>query len=215
MPSHSITTQTRFGNAKACLTTSIATLEALSDAFKTPFLEPISKTTQLLLAAVETIKQNKADCTQLLEQTHQLLDAVLTIYIQPDAGSELPLDTLNHLGKFTETLYKILTYIQALQDRSWIKQFFRQGNARQGYRRHSLQPHKIFIQRENWLQVQTVNYVKDVADMKKHAEKKHQEVVELIEALSDTSISDEASSSTPQYKFNFYATISAKDLPWS
>jgi hypothetical protein len=50
----------------------------------------------------QSIKQNKNICTELLEQTYKLLNAVLMVHVKSDTGGQLPLSVLNHMGKFTE-----------------------------------------------------------------------------------------------------------------
>jgi hypothetical protein len=48
------------------------------------------------------VRKNKNDCTELLEQTYQLLNAIVMVYIKSDTGGELPPSVLNHIGKFAE-----------------------------------------------------------------------------------------------------------------
>ena len=103
-----------------CLTVTADTLEILANSLHTPFLEALSNTTQSLLKNIEvnhsnectsmmnlmeasqTVKQNKNNCIELMEQTHELLNAIIIIHIKSDTGGELPPSTLNHIGKFTE-----------------------------------------------------------------------------------------------------------------
>ncbi|KAJ7877156.1 hypothetical protein B0H13DRAFT_1893372 [Mycena leptocephala] len=54
----------------------------------TPFLEAISNTTQSLLKNVQTIKQNKNDCTELLEEAYKLLNAVLMVHVKSDTAQQ-------------------------------------------------------------------------------------------------------------------------------
>ncbi|KAJ7907775.1 hypothetical protein B0H13DRAFT_2499871 [Mycena leptocephala] len=108
-----------------------------------PFLEAISNTSQSLLKNMQTVRQNKNDCTQLLEQTYELLNAILMVHINSDTGAELSPSVLTHIGKFTES---------------------------------NGQSHE------------------DITQMQEDAEKQHKEVLDMIEALSDTTSSDGASS---------------------
>jgi hypothetical protein len=89
------------------------------------------------------VRKNKGDCTQLLEQTYELLNAILMVHIDSDTGAELPPSVLTHIGKFTEyitcvgrkkllttvirTLHKIHTFVEAQQNGSKLKNLFRQG----------------------------------------------------------------------------------------
>ncbi|KAJ7849046.1 hypothetical protein B0H13DRAFT_1906402 [Mycena leptocephala] len=186
-------TQIRLNNITTCLTITANTLEILVGSLKSPFLEAISMTTQSLLKNMElqqTVKQNKNECTQLLEQTYELLNAILMVHITSDMGGELPPSVLKHIGKFMETLHKIHTFVEAQQKGSTLKNFFRQGEMstllkdckaglRQGY--------EIF-------QITMVNHIKDIAEMQEDADKRHKEVLDMIEAMSDATSSDGASS---------------------
>ncbi|KAJ7023664.1 hypothetical protein C8F04DRAFT_1271234 [Mycena alexandri] len=127
MPPKVAAPQIRLQNATACLTATAAPLEILANTLKAPFLEAMSNTTQSLLECIQTVKQNKNDCTQLIEQTHQLLHAIIVVHIKSDTGGELPPNMLNQIGKFTETLHKIHTFVEAQQSGSKVKNFFRQG----------------------------------------------------------------------------------------
>ncbi|KAJ7916388.1 P-loop containing nucleoside triphosphate hydrolase protein [Mycena leptocephala] len=84
-------------------------------------------TTQSLLKNMQTVKQNKNECGQLMAQTYELLNAILIVHIKSDMGGELPPSMLTHIGKFTETLYTIHTFVEAQQKGSKVKKFFHQG----------------------------------------------------------------------------------------
>jgi hypothetical protein len=51
---------------------------------------------------LQTVRQNKNECTQLMEQTYQLINAILMVHIKSETGAELPPSILTHIGKFTE-----------------------------------------------------------------------------------------------------------------
>ncbi|KAJ7620728.1 hypothetical protein DFH06DRAFT_1305967, partial [Mycena polygramma] len=102
MPPKPSVTQIRLTNIKACLAVTADSLEVLAGGLKEPSIEAISYTTKSLLKNIETIKQNKDECAQLLEQTHELLNAVLITYIKSDTGVHLAPSVLNHIAKFTQ-----------------------------------------------------------------------------------------------------------------
>ncbi|KAJ7912915.1 hypothetical protein B0H13DRAFT_1874358 [Mycena leptocephala] len=127
----------------------------------------MANTTQSLLKNMQTVKQNKNECSQLMEQIHELLNAILIVHIKSDAGGELPPSVLAQIGKFTETLHKIHTFVEAQQNGSKVKKFFRRGPM--------------------------VKYMKDITQMQEDAEKRNTEVLAMIEAVSDTTSSDRSS----------------------
>ncbi|KAJ6779241.1 hypothetical protein DFH09DRAFT_1404937 [Mycena vulgaris] len=165
----------------------VDTLEVLANSFKTPFLEPISKTAKSLLVAVQTVKQNKSDCAQLLEQTYGLLYAIVSLHMKPETGPDLSPSMLNHLGKFTDTLYKIHTFVEAQQDKSKIRHFFRQGEMSK-----LLKDCNLGLQ-EALDHFKDINLLNEVGIMQKFAEDRHEEVLGLIDAFSDGTTSDKGS----------------------
>ncbi|KAJ6526167.1 hypothetical protein DFH09DRAFT_1286013 [Mycena vulgaris] len=127
MPVQPSAAQIRFNNILTALGVAVATFEVVADSFKAPFLQPIFNTMQSLLAAVQTVKKNKNDVTQMLEQIYELLYAIMHLHISSDTRGELAPDLLKHLGNFAQTLHKIYTFVEAQQEKSRIMQFFRQG----------------------------------------------------------------------------------------
>ncbi|KAJ6592099.1 hypothetical protein DFH09DRAFT_1273302 [Mycena vulgaris] len=208
MPSQPIATETQFKNILKCFTIAVDTLEVLATTFKTPFLEAISNTAKSLLTAVQTVKQNKSDCTQLLEQTYGLLCAIVSLHMKPETGLDLTPSMLNDLGKFTDTLYKIHTFVEAQQEKSKIRHFFRQGEMSKLFKDCNLGLQEALDQfKVEWFnvsyvhastqpekkQLQDINLLTEIVVMQKFAEDRHKEVLELIEAFSDGTASDKGS----------------------
>ncbi|KAJ7457763.1 hypothetical protein FB451DRAFT_1509051 [Mycena latifolia] len=162
MPVQANAAQIRFNHVSTALNAAVATLDMLSEGLNAPFLEPILNVMQALLTAVQTVKRNQDDCVQMLEQIHELLYAIIHVHIKSDTGGELPP---------TMTLHKIHTFVEAQQEKSKIKQFFRQ----------------------EMHQIQGVTLLRNLAEMQKHAEKTHEEVLEMISALSNVGTSDAGS----------------------
>ncbi|KAJ7855782.1 hypothetical protein B0H13DRAFT_1902939 [Mycena leptocephala] len=178
MPPQPTVATIRLNNIKACLNLTICTLETLASSLKSPLLVALANTTQSLLKNMQTVKQNKNKCSQLMEQTYELLNAIIIVHIKSDTGGELLPSVLTHIGKFTETLHKIHTFVEAQQNGSKIRKFFRQGEMST-----LLKDCKAGLQQGL-----------EVFQMQEDAEKRQKEVLHMIEALSDTTSSDGASS---------------------
>ncbi|KAJ7457755.1 hypothetical protein FB451DRAFT_1509045 [Mycena latifolia] len=180
MPFQADAAQIRFNHVATALNAVVTTLDMLSEGLKAPFLEPILNVMQALLTAVQTVKRHQDDCAQMLEQIHELLYAIIHVHIKSDTEDELPP---------TMTLHKIHTFVEAQQEKSKIKQFFRQGEMRALLRdcqmglAHALEVFKI----------RGITLLSNVAEMQKHAEKTHEEVLEMISALSNVETSDAGS----------------------
>ncbi|KAJ6575648.1 hypothetical protein DFH09DRAFT_1311704 [Mycena vulgaris] len=187
MPRQPIAPDVQLTNILKYFTIAVDTLEVLAKSFKTPFLGSISNTTKSLLTAVQAVRQNKSDCTQLLEQTYGLLCAIISLHMETNA--DLSPSMLNHLGSFTETLYKIHTFVEAQQDKSKIRHFFRQGEMSK-----LLKDCNVGLQEGLALfKVHNIDFLNEIVDMQKIAEERHQEVLELIDTLSDGTTSDQGS----------------------
>ncbi|KAJ7108371.1 hypothetical protein C8R43DRAFT_1114112 [Mycena crocata] len=191
MPPQGAIAHLRTKNIIECSATAIESLEILSRSLGTPFLGAISSTTRSLLDFMETIKQNKQDCIELVEQTFQILNAIIVVHVESPTGGELPPTTLKQIGKFTETLYKIHTFVEAQQNKHILKNIFRHGEMGTLLKecRAGLQLTLDFFT----LQV-AVNLMDNTRAMEQVAQNRLQEVLDMIEALSEASISDSASS---------------------
>ncbi|KAJ6592490.1 hypothetical protein B0H19DRAFT_1055209 [Mycena capillaripes] len=190
MPLRPTTTQTRLNIITTCLISTANTLEILSKALAAPFLAAIFKTTHSVGKCAQTIKQNKTNCAQLLEETYKLLHAIIFVLMKSNTGGELQPDTLKHIANFTETLYKIHTFVDAQRTGSKIKTLFRRGEMSALLKDCKTGLEQAFI----FLQIQTASSITDIAEMQKEAQKRHQEVLHMAESLSDGASSDGASS---------------------
>ncbi|KAJ7462879.1 hypothetical protein FB451DRAFT_1370816 [Mycena latifolia] len=193
-------TEIRLNNIIACLTPTLALLYELSNTFGTPFVPAISNTTLSLISVVQlffctdmlqNVKRNKDDCVQLLENVYQLLNAIINLHIKSETKGSLDPATLGHVGKFTETLHKIHTFVEAQQDGSKIMHFFRQietktflGECRAGLQ----QAFEVFKTETG------VTALGSIIEMQEEAERMHTEVLELISTLSDGTTSDSSNS---------------------
>ncbi|KAJ7433649.1 hypothetical protein FB451DRAFT_1471936, partial [Mycena latifolia] len=190
MPVPPTAAQIRLKKIGTSLNAAVTTLDVISESMKTPFLQPILNTLHSLLTAVQTVKRNQDECTRMLEQIHELIYAVIWVHMKSNTAGELSPTMLNNLGKFTETLHKIHTYVEAEQEKSKIKQFFRQGEMKTLLKAC----HTGLEQTLEVFKVQGATVLSEVADMRQHSQKTHQAVLELISALSEEASSKSGSS---------------------
>ncbi|KAJ7916875.1 hypothetical protein B0H13DRAFT_2446285 [Mycena leptocephala] len=149
----------------------VNTYGMLAGSFKTPFSEAICNTTESLLKCIQTVKQNKDDCSCLMEQAHELLNAIIVAHVKSDTGVEFP-PKYSACLLFDLALHKIYTFVEAQQKGSKVKKFFRQGEM------------------SNLLKECKAELQKGLEFFQGDAEKRHKEVIVMIEALSDTTSSD-------------------------
>ncbi|KAK7042672.1 ATPase-AAA-core domain-containing protein, partial [Favolaschia claudopus] len=76
-------------------------------------------------------KQNKTECLELMETTHKIICEIINLHMKCEVPGSLPLDIVDHIGKFVETLRKMYAFLEAQQDGNKIKQLFRiaEGNS--------------------------------------------------------------------------------------
>ncbi|KAJ7813283.1 P-loop containing nucleoside triphosphate hydrolase protein [Mycena olivaceomarginata] len=206
MPS-SFVTPNRLENVVTCLTMTTSTLGIIADSLQTPFLGAIITTTQAVLVNIQTVTKHREDCVQLLEQIHKLLDAIIILHIKADA--ELPIEVLDHIGKFTEKLHKIYTFVEAQQKGNRVKSFFRQGELGT-----LLKDCQAGLQQSfDFFQIEGLRALPNITEIQKDAQKKHQQVLEMIEKLSEANTSERASTISGHYSWASNSSTSITMLP--
>ncbi|KAJ7797404.1 P-loop containing nucleoside triphosphate hydrolase protein, partial [Mycena olivaceomarginata] len=201
-------TQNRLENVMMCLTMTTNTLEIIADSIQIPFLGAIINTTQAVLKNIQTVTKHKDDCVQLLEQIHKLLNAIMILHIKSDAGGEMSIEVLDHVGKFTEILHKIYTFVDTQQKGNRVKNFFRQGEVST-----LLKDCQAGLQQSfDFFQIEKARALPDIAEMKNDAQKRHQEVLGMIEKLSEATASERAST-VSNHSWSSSSSISISMLP--
>ncbi|KAJ7697100.1 hypothetical protein B0H16DRAFT_1484854, partial [Mycena metata] len=180
MPRHQTTAEIRLGHVSTCFTLTRSSLQLLVDNLKITGLEAILNTTQSLLKLAESIIHNKNACVDLMEHSQELLNGIIMVYLKSDTGAELAPRVLEHIGKFTQTLHKIHTFFEAQQTGNKFKKFFRQGELNA-----LLKDCKAKLQQELEF-FQIINLRIDTEKMQENAHIRHQEVLNIIETLSDS-----------------------------
>ncbi|KAJ7034168.1 hypothetical protein C8F04DRAFT_1395625, partial [Mycena alexandri] len=127
MPRQPTLFENHISNLVAYLEPALSLLTDVHGVFETPFVSLILQTVQALIGTVQSVKRNRASCVQLLENVHQVLFAIVDVHLKSATIGSLPPASLHHIGKFTDTLSKIHTFIEAQLDRKKIKHFFRQS----------------------------------------------------------------------------------------
>ncbi|KAJ7085557.1 P-loop containing nucleoside triphosphate hydrolase protein, partial [Mycena epipterygia] len=191
MPPQPSVTDIRLKNILACLNPTITLLNEVDGAFDIPFIKAISNTTLSLVTAVQNVRRNKDKCVQLMKNIHKILLAIINLHMKADITGSLSPTMLNHVGKFTETLHKIHTFVEAQQDGSKIKHFFRQNELNSLHKGclEGLEEAVKFCMVEAGLLL-----AESIAEWQLMTQKMHQEVLNLVANLSDGSNSDTSSS---------------------
>ncbi|KAF8146775.1 hypothetical protein K438DRAFT_2092589 [Mycena galopus ATCC 62051] len=169
----------RLGNITTCLKLAVPLLNELNDAFGPPFVQTIAKTIQAIINLIE-----------LMNSIHQVLCAIINLHIKSETVGALPPSMLRHIGKFIETLHKTYAFVEAQQEGNKIKQLFRNHeintllrDCRAGLR-EAMEVFEISTMTEN---------LNDIKHFENRAHTMHQELLELIQTLSDTSTLSERS----------------------
>ncbi|KAJ7202344.1 hypothetical protein GGX14DRAFT_544525 [Mycena pura] len=210
MPSQPSATQIRLNSITACLKAAVDTVNILSDSLSVSFLQSISATTQSLVKLMETVKYNQNECTLLLEQTLVVLQAIIDICVNSDTLGILSPIMLGHIGDFILTLHKIHIFVEAYQGGNRIKILLRSSELST-----LLKDCKTGLQNAlNVFKVNTAaNLFKNIDEMQKNAKEKHQEVLDLIASLSDTTNSETTSSFSRVLPSSFNSSTSLSMLP--
>ncbi|KAJ7257706.1 hypothetical protein C8J57DRAFT_1647405 [Mycena rebaudengoi] len=90
----------------------------ISVAATVPFLGGAATMT---LSIVETLKSSEDEATEIMEQIHEILAAVIVVYETTKVDGVLPPAILSEIAKFVETLRKIHVYFKAKQGMGRLK----------------------------------------------------------------------------------------------
>ncbi|KAJ7834958.1 P-loop containing nucleoside triphosphate hydrolase protein [Mycena olivaceomarginata] len=121
----------------------------------------------------------------------------------------MPPEVLNHVGKFTEILHKIYVFVEAQQKGNKMKNFFRQGELST-----LLKDCQAGLQQSfDFFQIAGPRALSDITEMQKDAQKKHQEVLDMIEKLSEATASERASTISGHYSWASNSSTSISMLP--
>ncbi|KAJ6473036.1 hypothetical protein C8R45DRAFT_1077774 [Mycena sanguinolenta] len=190
MPPSSIT-DILADNIVASVNVVVPLLDALHDGLCPPFVQAISNTAVSLMHGLQNAKRNKEQCCQLTENIHGIIYAIVDLHLHSKPPGCVPPAIMDHIGQFTETLHKILTFVQAQQDNSKIKHFFRQNQLSALLKdcRAGMQ-----LALDNFAIISQATLSHHINELREKTCHMHAEVLELISNLSDSTISDLASS---------------------
>ncbi|KAJ7473299.1 hypothetical protein FB451DRAFT_1174950 [Mycena latifolia] len=194
MPHEPSVTDIQLSSIIACLNVVLPLLNELHDGCGTPFLQAISNTGLGLISAVQNVKRNKEECVLLMENIHHMLYAIVKLHIQSEPAGALPHETLDQIGKFTNTLHKIHTFLQGQQDGNRFKHFFRQSEVKMLL----AECHAGLQQAAEMFKASTIEasatLLIDVHKMQEETQQMHKELLDLISNISDEISSDGSSS---------------------
>ncbi|KAJ7342898.1 hypothetical protein DFH08DRAFT_811234 [Mycena albidolilacea] len=184
MPRQSTVTEIRLNDIKGCLTPALTLLKELNDAFCPPFIQCIANTIETLINMVQNVKQNKDQCIQLMENIHPVLYAIINLHLKAETVESLSPAMLNNIGKFMETLHKIYTFLEAQQDGNRIKHLFRNNEIQKLFK----DCHAGLDQAVEVFEITTKpTMFSEIDAIKETAQLMHEELLELIQTLSDAS----------------------------
>ncbi|KAF8203521.1 hypothetical protein K438DRAFT_1932550 [Mycena galopus ATCC 62051] len=191
MPRQPTVDEIRLSNITTCLKLTLPLLDELNDAFGPPFVQPISNTIQGLIDLAQNVKRNKRECTQLMNNIHEVLPAIINVHIKSQTVGSLSPSMLDNVGRFMETLHKIYGFVEAQQEGTRIKHLFRNNEMNTLLQ----ECHAGLKQAQVVFGIQTqAQKLNDIRDFQKTADLLHKELIELIEKLSDTTSMTEQSS---------------------
>ncbi|KAJ7749915.1 hypothetical protein B0H16DRAFT_863026 [Mycena metata] len=207
MPPTPNASENRLKNIVAYLKLAVALVDEAARAFEAPFLASITTTTLALISSIQNMTKHQEESVELLEDIHGILYGIVNLHIESETPGSLPPATLEHIGRFTQTLRKISTLIKSQQEGNRIKQLFRQGELSKLRKecRSGLQEALAVFKFAGSTAVLT-----NIDKMKEATDRMHAELLELISGASDAPSSDGSSFT---YQTNFQSSNSFSLLP--
>ncbi|KAJ7697862.1 hypothetical protein B0H17DRAFT_1197196 [Mycena rosella] len=144
-----------------------------------PFLGTTAALSQAIFKSIEarSIKSDTADWMKMIEQIHEILCAIISLYSTSETDGVLPPAILYDIAKFTETLQRIYTFVKGQQGMGKIKRLFKHLDhaSRLAACRDELQ-HAIAM-----FSVHTnMSVTTKISELEKDAKQRHEELLELI-----------------------------------
>ncbi|KAJ7723883.1 P-loop containing nucleoside triphosphate hydrolase protein [Mycena metata] len=172
-------------------TVTASTLQDITQSAPVPFLRTIAAVSLSILTIAESIKSNKEQCMRMVSEIDELLSAILHLYVKSDSAEDaLSPATLHNIGEFVDTLQKIHSFIEAQQNNSKFRRFFRQSDntAQLGVctagLRHALD---VFGVRSS------IVATTELAAIREQAERRHEDLVQLFTEKVEVTESDTVS----------------------
>ncbi|KAJ7465680.1 hypothetical protein FB451DRAFT_1369921 [Mycena latifolia] len=158
---------------------------------------------------MQNVIRRKNDCIKLMENLHRLLCAIANLHLNSETGGVLPPSLLQNVGKFTVTLHKIHTFVEAQHDGNKIKPFFRQNEMNKLFKEcqaGSQEAIEVFEIESG------VTIFDTISEMQSKTDKMHKELLEMISNISDGTASDRSFSTlpTPQDSSNSLSMLPEK-----
>ncbi|KAJ7069372.1 P-loop containing nucleoside triphosphate hydrolase protein, partial [Mycena amicta] len=89
-----------------------------------PFIVSTASLSGMILELVQSMKAVRDDLLTVLEQIHEVLCIIITIYSASALEGFLPPEIVQDIGQLTETLQKVYTHLKSQKGISRIKQLF-------------------------------------------------------------------------------------------
>ncbi|KAJ7927027.1 hypothetical protein B0H13DRAFT_1861789 [Mycena leptocephala] len=154
---------------------------------------------------IQNVKRNRDDCIRLLENIHQILYTIVNLHIRSETAGSLHPAMQGHIGKFTETLQKIHTFVEAQQNGNKIKYFLRHSEMNTLLKDcHSGLDEVLEVFK---IEIGTISFT-GIVDMKQKTENMHNELLEFISTLSNSTSDDNSSVYTSNRSQNSSSSFS-------
>ncbi|KAJ7459294.1 hypothetical protein FB451DRAFT_1272453 [Mycena latifolia] len=109
-------------------TVAAGALRDVSSSSQVPFLQAISTVSFAIVGLVQSLKVQKQEYVQLIEQIHELLWMVIDLCVNSETTVLLPPSILHIVGNFAQTLQKIHSFLEGQLSMGKLKRILRAGN---------------------------------------------------------------------------------------
>ncbi|KAJ7246446.1 hypothetical protein C8J57DRAFT_1241496 [Mycena rebaudengoi] len=171
-------------------TLAATTAQAIGTSAQVPFLPSTAALTLAILKCAQSVRSNRDECAQLLEQIHEILCLIVKLYSTSEINGVLSPALLYDIAQFTETLQKVLTFLSGKQGIGKLKQLFKKLDTARTLTvcRQELNTllHKFKIQAIG-------SIMSEIAQVRQDAKQQHEELVFLLQSHPSLTNSDVSS----------------------
>ncbi|KAJ7683333.1 hypothetical protein B0H17DRAFT_1333314 [Mycena rosella] len=175
-------------------TLAASTTQEIAISAGVPFLGSVASLALAILKVVETVRANKEQCFQLVDEIHTILCAIIGISSASVGDGGIAPAVFRDINSFMETLQRIYSVMKSQQAMGRIKQLFRQPEM--ASKLHSCQAELRQSQEKFQIQAGTQTAI-ETSRVQRNAKQQHEELIALIDANPDLTLgSDQSSSGT-------------------
>ncbi|KAJ7119776.1 hypothetical protein C8R44DRAFT_853823 [Mycena epipterygia] len=186
------------------------TAKDIAESSNIPFLRFSAVLSLSIAESIQSVKSNKDGCVDVMDAIHEILCAVISLCTTTETNGTLGPAILEDIGTLNQTLQKVYLFVKSQQSMGRIKRLFKQAENVSRLEACDIELRQAIDR----FKVQLgVSNAMAVSRMQGDVQKRHEELMELLETHSSTTQSAPASAVTSLMSSQTASSASISLLP--